>query len=158
MNDAEGADVEGADGKNEGDGDVKMGTTTEAHLLSELFADSLEENGVMTYAELVEATELEDPSGSDVVQALESVAEIVSVAGKTFYVKRVGADDDYGKLRRVVVALFNQRGEDGSLKKSEIMKGADAAGLETVSNLLYLRVLKDVATAQKSIWTWKWGA
>ena len=89
-------------------------------------------------------------------KALNKVAEIVHVAGKPFYVKRVDAHEPYSRLRRVVIAMFDQRGEEGNLKKSEIMKGAATAGLGQIQNQLYLQVLKDVATAHKSIWTWKW--
>ena len=141
------------------DGGIGKGTDsiTSANLISELFIDALQENGVMTHEELVDIINVEDVSAVNLSGALETAAEIVFVAGKKFYVTRVHENDPYGRLRKVVVALFDQRGQDGSLKKSEIMKGAEAAGLGNISNQLYLRVLKDVATAQKSIWTWKWG-
>ena len=125
--------------------------------LSELFMDMLEENGVMTVDELVEAICNDATPQENISAALEKAAEMIQVGEKKFCVRRVKPGEPYAKLRKVVIALFDQRGEDGSLKKSEILKGAMAAGLGNIPNQLYLRVLKDVATAHKSIWTWKWG-
>lgn len=74
------------------------------------------------------------------------------------FVHIASGNEDSNKFRKVVVDLFEERKEgEGGLKKGEVIKAVEAAGLE-VSDTLYGKLMKEICVSRGASWKLKTGS